>query len=40
MLRVWALPKLLAEANSDENEGTKAESWKSNTPWAYRPGEF
>ena len=37
---VWAPPKLLAEAKSDENERTKAESWGSNTPWAYRPGEF
>ena len=33
-------PKLLAKAKSDENERTKAESWGSNTPWAYRPGEF
>ena len=37
---VWAPPKLLAEAKSDENERTKAESSGSNTPWAYRPGEF
>ena len=37
---VWALPKLLAEAKSDENKRTKAESSGSNTPWAYRPGEF
>ena len=37
---VWAPPKLLAEAKSDENERTKAESVGSNTPWAYRPGEF
>ena len=37
---VWAPPKLLAEAKSDENERTEAESWGSNTPWAYRPGEF
>ena len=37
---VWAPPKVLAEAKSDENERTKAESSGSNTPWAYRPGEF
>ena len=37
---VWAPPKLLAEAKSDENERTKAESSGSNTPWAYRPGEL
>ena len=37
---VWAPPKLLAEAKSDENDRTKAESVGSNTPWAYRPGEF
>ena len=37
---VWAPPKLLAEAKSDENERTEAESLGSNTPWAYRPGEF
>ena len=37
---VWAPPNLLAKAKSDENERTKAESWGSNTPWAYRPGEF
>ena len=38
--RVWAPPKLLAEAKSDENERTKAESFGSNMPWAYRPGEL
>ena len=37
---VWAPPKLLAKAKSDENERTKAEGSGSNTPWAYRPGEF
>ena len=37
---VWAPPKLLAEAKSDENKRTEAESFGSNTPWAYRPGEF
>ena len=37
---VWAPPKLLAEAKSDENERTKTESSGSNTPWAYRPGEY
>ena len=34
---VWAPPKLLAEAKSDENERTKAESVGSNTPWADGP---
>ena len=37
---VWAPPKLLAEAKSDENEQATAESLGSNTPWAYRPGEL
>ena len=37
---VWGFPKLLAEAKSDENERTKSECSGSNTPWAYRPGEF
>ena len=37
---VWAPPKLLAEAKSDENERTKAESVGSNTPWADGPANF
>ena len=37
---VWAPPKLLAEAKSDENERTKAESSGSNTPWADGPANL
>ena len=32
--------KLLTEAKSDANKRAKAESPRSNTPWAYRLGEF
>ena len=35
-----APPKLLAEAKSDENERTKAESVGSNTPWADGPANL
>ena len=37
---VWPSPKLLAKAKSNENERKQAESTGSNTPWAYRPGDF
>ena len=37
---VWAPPKLLAEAKSDENERTKAESVGSDTPWADGPANL
>ena len=37
---VWALPKLLAEAKSDDSERTTPESFRSKTPWAHRPSEY